>query len=149
MLELIFATGYPEYVFVTANKKCMNMSNISSTSPGIYLDCMGFHHHSTRNQGQSLVHKLVTSSHGCNAVFSHRSLFLNHMADLEDPVWKGYMFAGILCGVTIIRTLVHQLALHIGYRTGMHVRSAFVGAVFRKVSECPSMGFGFDIDYTS
>ena len=57
------------------------------------------------------------------------------MADLEDPVWKGYMLAGVLCGVTIIRSLLNQLAMHIDNRTGMHVRSAFVGIVFRKVSD--------------
>ena len=76
-------------------------------------------------------------------------MLLNHMDDPDDPVWKGYMFAGVLCSVTIFRTFLHQQAMHMCVRTGMFVRSAFVGAVFRKVSECAFRGFDFDINFTS
>ncbi|CAL8093841.1 unnamed protein product [Calicophoron daubneyi] len=47
-------------------------------------------------------------------------------------IWHGYLYAGVLTLLVILRTLFHQQHVHLNFSVGMNVRSAVVGLVYRK-----------------
>ncbi|XP_071813084.1 multidrug resistance-associated protein 1-like isoform X5 [Apostichopus japonicus] len=57
---------------------------------------------------------------------------IQYTEDKTVPAWEGYFFAGALFVVAIFQTLILQRYFHIGTLTGMHVRTALLGSIYRK-----------------
>ena len=53
----------------------------------------------------------------------------------EDPlVWRGYMYALLLFGLSVFRAIINQQHFYGKIITGQRVRSALTAAVYRKVN---------------
>ena len=51
-----------------------------------------------------------------------------------DPlVWRGYMYAGLLLGITLLRAIVNQQPFYGKLVIGQRIRSAMTAAIYRKV----------------
>ncbi|XP_030646267.1 multidrug resistance-associated protein 1 isoform X2 [Chanos chanos] len=56
-------------------------------------------------------------------------LFVN---DSSAPSWQGYFYTSLLFVCTCVQTLILQKYFHVCFVTGMRLRTAIVGAVYRK-----------------
>ncbi len=51
-----------------------------------------------------------------------------------DPLeWRGYLYVSLLFVVSLIRTIILHQYLHSCFVTGMHLRTAVIGAIYKKV----------------
>lgn len=63
-------------------------------------------------------------------------LLLNFMYDRNAPSWQGYLYTGLLFISACLQTLVLHQYFHICFVSGMRLKTAVIGAVYRKVSIC-------------
>ncbi|KAJ8251178.1 hypothetical protein GJAV_G00218150 [Gymnothorax javanicus] len=59
-------------------------------------------------------------------------LLIEFVNDSSAPSWQGYFYTGLLFLCTCVQTLILQKYFHVCFVTGMRLRSAIVGAVYRK-----------------
>ncbi|XP_065177497.1 multidrug resistance-associated protein 1-like [Sycon ciliatum] len=59
-------------------------------------------------------------------------LLIHFMSDSEEPVWHGYLYAGILFMVTVVQSIVVQQYFIKCMAIGMRVRTAVVSIVYKK-----------------
>lgn len=64
-------------------------------------------------------------------------LLIQFVNDSGAPSWHGYFFTALLFVCTCVQTLILQKYFHVCFMTGMRLRTAIVGAVYRKVSSSP------------
>lgn len=63
----------------------------------------------------------------------HRRLLINFMNDKTAPDWHGYFYTALLFVSACIQTLVLHQYFHICFVSGMRIKTAVIGAVYRKV----------------
>ncbi|XP_051062713.1 multidrug resistance-associated protein 1 isoform X2 [Phodopus roborovskii] len=61
-----------------------------------------------------------------------RKLIINFMNDREAPDWQGYFYTALLFVSSCLQTLVLHQYFHICFISGMRIKTAVVGAVYRK-----------------
>ncbi|XP_076852211.1 multidrug resistance-associated protein 1 isoform X2 [Brachyhypopomus gauderio] len=59
-------------------------------------------------------------------------LLIQFVNDSSAPSWHGYFYTSLLFACTCVQTLVLQRYFHVCFVTGMRLRTAIVGAVYRK-----------------
>nr|XP_020137224.1 multidrug resistance-associated protein 1 isoform X3 [Microcebus murinus] len=59
-------------------------------------------------------------------------LLINFVNDTEAPGWQGYLYTGLLFVSACLQTLVLHQYFHICFVSGMRVKTAVIGAVYRK-----------------
>ncbi|XP_060758138.1 multidrug resistance-associated protein 1 isoform X2 [Neoarius graeffei] len=59
-------------------------------------------------------------------------LLIQFVNDSSAPSWHGYFYTALLFVCTCVQTLVLQRYFHVCFVTGMRLRTAIVGAVYRK-----------------
>ncbi|XP_061080827.1 multidrug resistance-associated protein 1 isoform X2 [Conger conger] len=59
-------------------------------------------------------------------------LLIEFVNDSSAPSWRGYFYTSLLFVCTCVQTLILQKYFHVCFITGMRLRSAIVGAVYRK-----------------
>lgn len=62
-------------------------------------------------------------------------LLIEFVNDSSAPSWWGYFYTGLLFVCTCVQTLILQKYFHVCFVTGLRLRSAIVGAVYRKVGQ--------------
>ncbi|XP_036797961.1 multidrug resistance-associated protein 1 isoform X1 [Oncorhynchus mykiss] len=60
-------------------------------------------------------------------------LLIQFVNDSSAPSWQGYFYTALLFVCTCFQTLILQKYFHVCFVTGMRLRTAIVGAVYRKV----------------
>ncbi|XP_046722465.1 multidrug resistance-associated protein 1 [Silurus meridionalis] len=60
------------------------------------------------------------------------SLLIQFVNDSSAPYWHGYFYTALLLVCTCIQTLILQRYFHVCFVSGMRLRTAIVGAVYRK-----------------
>lgn len=68
----------------------------------------------------------------------HR-LIINFVNDREAPDWQGYLYTALLFVSACLQTLALHQYFHICFVTGMRIKTAVVGAVYRKVGQAPHL----------
>ncbi|XP_036051965.1 multidrug resistance-associated protein 1 isoform X3 [Onychomys torridus] len=61
-----------------------------------------------------------------------RRLIINFVNDREAPDWQGYFYTALLFVTACLQTLVLHQYFHICFISGMRIKTAVVGAVYRK-----------------
>ncbi|XP_057630056.1 multidrug resistance-associated protein 1 isoform X2 [Chionomys nivalis] len=61
-----------------------------------------------------------------------RKLIINFVNDREAPDWQGYFYTALLFVSSCLQTLVLHQYFHICFISGMRIKTAVVGAVYRK-----------------
>lgn len=61
-------------------------------------------------------------------------LLINFVNDQEAPDWQGYFYTVLLFVSACFQTLVLHQYFHICFVSGMRIKTAVIGAVYRKVS---------------
>lgn len=64
----------------------------------------------------------------------HR-LLINFVNDKKAPDWQGYLYTALLFICACLQTLVLHQYFHICFVSGMRIKTAVIGAVYRKVGE--------------
>nr|XP_055048139.1 multidrug resistance-associated protein 1-like isoform X1 [Misgurnus anguillicaudatus] len=59
-------------------------------------------------------------------------LLIKFVNDPSSPSWHGYFYTSLLFICTCVQTLILQKYFHVCFVTGMRLRTAIVGAVYRK-----------------
>ncbi|XP_073695376.1 multidrug resistance-associated protein 1 isoform X1 [Garra rufa] len=59
-------------------------------------------------------------------------LLIQFVNDSSAPSWHGYFYTALLFFCTCVQTLILQKYFHVCFVTGMRLRTAIVGAVYRK-----------------
>uniref|UniRef100_A0AAY4BRS6 Multidrug resistance-associated protein 1 n=1 Tax=Denticeps clupeoides TaxID=299321 RepID=A0AAY4BRS6_9TELE len=59
-------------------------------------------------------------------------LLIRFVNDGSAPYWQGYFYTSLLFVCTCVQTLILQRYFHVCFVTGMRLRTAIVGAVYRK-----------------
>ncbi|XP_066498772.1 multidrug resistance-associated protein 1 [Hoplias malabaricus] len=59
-------------------------------------------------------------------------LLIQFVNDSSAPYWRGYFYTALLFVCTCVQTLILQKYFHVCFVTGMRLRTAIVGAVYRK-----------------
>ncbi|XP_072549871.1 multidrug resistance-associated protein 1 [Salminus brasiliensis] len=59
-------------------------------------------------------------------------LLIQFVNDSSAPSWHGYFYTALLFVCTCVQTLILQKYFHVCFVTGMRLRTAIVGAVYRK-----------------
>ncbi|MCI4384808.1 hypothetical protein PGIGA_G00042930 [Pangasianodon gigas] len=59
-------------------------------------------------------------------------LLIQFVNDSSAPSWHGYFYTALLFVCTCVQTLILQRYFHVCFVTGMRLRTAIVGAVYRK-----------------
>ena len=54
----------------------------------------------------------------------------------DDQEWKGYVFAAGLFVVAMTQSIFFHQNFHFGMTTGMRIKSALIGSVYKKVNYC-------------
>lgn len=62
----------------------------------------------------------------------HR-LLINFVNDSKAPNWQGYFYTALLFISACLQTLVLHQYFHICFVSGMRIKTAVIGAVYRKV----------------
>lgn len=65
-------------------------------------------------------------------------LLINFVNDKEAPAWQGYFYTAVLFLSACFQTLMLHQYFHICFVSGMRVKTAVIGAVYRKVGEARS-----------
>lgn len=60
-------------------------------------------------------------------------LLINFVNDQQAPDWQGYFYTALLFISACLQTLVLHQYFHICFVSGMRVKTAVIGAVYRKV----------------
>ena len=60
-------------------------------------------------------------------------LLIQFVNDSSAPSWQGYFYTALLFVCTCFQTLILLKYFHVCFVTGMRLRTAIVGAVYRKV----------------
>lgn len=60
-------------------------------------------------------------------------LLIRFVSDPAAPAWHGYFFTALLFLCTCLQSLVLQKYFHVCFVSGMRLRTAIIGAVYRKV----------------
>jgi ATP-binding cassette, subfamily C (CFTR/MRP), member 1 len=58
-------------------------------------------------------------------------LLINFVSE-DEPMWKGYLYAGLLFGVASTQTLFLAQYFHRMFLVGLRIRTALISAIFRK-----------------
>lgn len=66
-------------------------------------------------------------------------LIINFMNDRDAPDWQGYFYTALLFVSSCLQTLVLHQYFHICFISGMRIKTAVVGAVYRKVGQAPTL----------
>lgn len=66
----------------------------------------------------------------------HR-LLINFVNDKKAPEWQGYFYTALLFISACLQTLVLHQYFHICFVSGMRIKTAVIGAVYRKVGRGP------------
>lgn len=64
-------------------------------------------------------------------------LLINFVYDRSAPRWQGYLYTGLLFFCACLQTLVLHQYFHICFVSGMRLKTAVIGAVYRKVAVLP------------
>lgn len=74
-------------------------------------------------------------------------LLIHFVNDSAAPPWHGYFYTVLLFLCTCVQSLILQKYFHVCFVSGMRLRTAIIGAVYRKVRpppltahELPSVG---------
>ncbi|XP_025062209.1 multidrug resistance-associated protein 1 isoform X4 [Alligator sinensis] len=59
-------------------------------------------------------------------------LLINFVNDKDAPDWQGYLYTGILFICTCLQTLILHQYFHICFVTGMRLKTAVIGVIYRK-----------------
>ncbi|XP_056143847.1 multidrug resistance-associated protein 1 isoform X2 [Lampris incognitus] len=59
-------------------------------------------------------------------------LLIHYVNNSSAPSWQGYFYTALLFICTCLQTLILQRYFHVCFVTGMRLRSAIIGAVYRK-----------------
>ncbi|XP_067407154.1 multidrug resistance-associated protein 1 isoform X1 [Emydura macquarii macquarii] len=59
-------------------------------------------------------------------------LLINFVNDKDAPDWQGYLYTGLLFACACLQTLILHQYFHICFVTGMRLKTAVIGAVYRK-----------------
>ena len=59
------------------------------------------------------------------------------MNDKKAPEWQGYFYTALLFISACLQTLVLHQYFHICFVSGMRIKTAVIGAVYRKVGRGP------------
>lgn len=62
-----------------------------------------------------------------------RRLLISFVNDKQAPNWQGYFYTALLFISACIQTLVLHQYFHICFVSGMRIKTAVIGAVYRKV----------------
>lgn len=60
-------------------------------------------------------------------------LLIRFVNDSSAPSWQGYFYTALLFFCTCLQSLILQKYFHVCFVTGMRLRTAIIGAVYRKV----------------
>lgn len=60
-------------------------------------------------------------------------LLINFVNNSDAPSWHGYFYTSLLFVCTSVQSLVLQKYFHVCFVSGMRLRTAIIGAVYRKV----------------
>lgn len=60
-------------------------------------------------------------------------LLINFVNDKKAPDWQGYFYTALLFVSACLQTLVLHQYFHICFVSGMRIKTAVIGAVYRKV----------------
>lgn len=60
-------------------------------------------------------------------------LLIRFVSDAAAPAWHGYFFTALLFFCTCLQSLILQKYFHVCFVSGMRLRTAIIGAVYRKV----------------
>lgn len=71
-----------------------------------------------------------------------RRLLINFVNDKKAPDWQGYFYTVLLFVSACIQTLVLHQYFHICFVSGMRIKTAVIGAVYRKVGDAGSWARG-------
>jgi len=58
---------------------------------------------------------------------------IEYTTDLEEPAWKGYMYAALLFVSAQVQSLILHQHWDVVFTLGMKVRSSIIGTVYDKV----------------
>uniref|UniRef100_A0A8C1I4P1 Multidrug resistance-associated protein 1 n=1 Tax=Cyprinus carpio carpio TaxID=630221 RepID=A0A8C1I4P1_CYPCA len=84
----------------------------------------------TEDKSEKVVPQLVRRwDQECNKV---KRLLIQFVNDSSAPTWHGYFYTTLLLVCTCVQTLILQKYFHVCFVTGMRLRTAIVGAVYRK-----------------
>lgn len=76
--------------------------------------------------------------HGCVILsLIPRRLLINFVSDKKAPAWQGYFYTALLFISACLQTLVLHQYFHICFVSGMRIKTAIIGAVYRKVGRRP------------
>ncbi|XP_038618605.1 multidrug resistance-associated protein 1 isoform X2 [Tachyglossus aculeatus] len=59
-------------------------------------------------------------------------LLINFVSDKDAPDWQGYLYTGLLFVSACLQTLVLHQYFHICFVSGMRIKTAVIGAIYRK-----------------
>ncbi|XP_077131251.1 multidrug resistance-associated protein 1 isoform X1 [Ranitomeya variabilis] len=59
-------------------------------------------------------------------------LLIQFVGDKDAPTWRGYLYTALLFICTCVQTLILHQYFHICFVTGMRLKSAIIGVVYRK-----------------
>lgn len=74
--------------------------------------------------------------HVYNVYFCHlipSRLLIRFVNNSNAPAWQGYFYTALLFICTCVQSLILQKYFHVCFVTGMRLRTAVIGAVYRKV----------------
>lgn len=71
-----------------------------------------------------------------------RRLLINFVNDKKAPDWQGYFYTVLLFVSACLQTLVLHQYFHICFVSGMRIKTAVIGAVYRKVGDAGSWAHG-------
>ena len=60
---------------------------------------------------------------------------IEFISDPDAPQWVGYSLAATMFGVAFVQSMILHQYFHRCFLTGMHVRTAIISAVYRKVRD--------------
>lgn len=60
-------------------------------------------------------------------------LLINFVNDKSAPSWQGFLYTGLLFFTAGLQTLILHQYFHICFVTGMRLKTAVIGAIYRKV----------------
>lgn len=66
------------------------------------------------------------------SLFLHR-LLIHFVTDSSAPSWQGFFYTALLFICTSVQSLILQRYFHVCFVSGMRLRTAIIGAVYRKV----------------
>ena len=81
----------------------------------------------------------VTYLQMCVSLFQIVNLLIDFVQS-NDPDWKGYLYMGLIVGVTLINTLINSQTFYIQYIVGLRIKTALISAIYRKSLRLSNVG---------